>query len=250
MITGRFSFPVLLVILNLSATIAVDDDVKCLQGIKGSLADPLGKLAAWTFSTNTSAAFFCQLAGVTCWNDNSTRVLSLELSNTSLAGRIPESLKYCASLQSLYLASNDLVGPIPPDICTWLPYLVTLRLPGNQLSGSIPPGMANCTFLSVLDLGDNKLSGAIPDELARLQRLQRLSVANNDLSGMIPSDLSKYDAESFSGNKGLCGYQLNKLCKKSTNTRIIIIAGVLGAVGSLFLSFTLYWWFSRRSHRK
>ncbi|KAA8533062.1 hypothetical protein F0562_033405 [Nyssa sinensis] len=238
------------IIFFITVSIAIEDDVKCLEGVKHSLADPEGKLT-WSF-TNTSVSFICKLVGVTCWNEKESRFISLQLPTMGLGGQLPASLQYCRSLQTLDLSGNDLSGSIPPQICTWLPYLVFLDLSGNRLSGSIPPEMVNCKFLNNLVLNDNKLSGSIPYELGRLDRLKQFSVANNQLSGPIPSDLSKFQAENFGGNNGLCGKPLGSKCGGLSNKSlaIIIAAGVLGAAGSLLLGFALRWWFFVQPNQK
>ncbi|GMP94281.1 hypothetical protein CsSME_00043790 [Camellia sinensis var. sinensis] len=249
-----FSSPTLLILfLSLCTFItAIEDDVKCLEGFKNSISDPQSKLSSWIF-TNTSVTFICkQLVGVSCWNEKENRLISLQLPSMSLAGSLPEPLKFCQSLQNLDLSGNHLSGSIPPQICTWLPYLVTLDLSGNHLSGSIPPEMVNCKFLNNLVLNDNKLSGAIPYELGLLDRLKKFSVANNDLSGSIPSDLSKFPPEDFTGNGGLCGNPIGSSCGKLSNKNlaIIIAAGVLGAAGSLLLGFAVWWFFVLSNRRK
>lgn len=166
----------------------------------------------------------------------------------NLSGQLPDSLKYCRSLQTLDLSRNSLSGPIPNDICSWLPYLVHLDLSGNRLSGSIPPQIMNCKFLNDLVLDDNALSGSIPYELARLDRLKRFSVADNDLSGSIPSDLARFGEDGFGGNNGLCGKPLSKCGGLSSkNLGIIIIAGIIGAAVSLIVGFAIWWWFFLRA---
>ncbi|KAM7464575.1 hypothetical protein LguiA_032696 [Lonicera macranthoides] len=240
---------ILIIILTTTST-AIEDDVKCLEGVKTSLTDPQSKLT-WTF-TNTSVAFICNLVGVSCWNEKENRLISLQLPTMSLAGRLPDSLQFCRSLQNLDLSGNSLSGPIPPQICNWLPYLVTLDLSGNRLSGSIPIEMVNCKFLNTLILSNNMLSGSIPFELGRLDRLKRLSVADNDLSGSVPSDLSKFEVGGFGGNNGLCGKPLGSKCGRLSNKSlaIIIAAGVVGAAGSLLLGYALWWWFFVYANRK
>ncbi|GAB2301948.1 hypothetical protein Dimus_035971 [Dionaea muscipula] len=228
-----------------------EDDAKCLEGIQSSLADPQGKIGSWSFG-NTTVGFLCKFYGVTCWNDRENRINSLQLSDCHLAGRIPSSLQFCGSLQTLDLSGNSLSGPIPSQICEWLPFLVSLDLSSNNLSGQIPPELGNCTYLNKLSLASNQLTGNIPFQLSSLNRLTSFSVASNRLTGVIPRSLSQFDGADFEGNDGLCGKPASKcgrLSKKSLG--IIVVAGVFGAAASLLLGFGLWWWyFSRASRRR
>ncbi|KAJ7943562.1 Receptor-like kinase [Quillaja saponaria] len=228
--------------------VSVEDDLMCLKGVKDSLSDPMSKLSSWTL-TNTSVASICKMIGVTCWNEKETRIISLQLSNFQLAGNLPEAFKFCRSLQTLELSGNSLSGHIPPQMCDWLPYIVTVDLSGNHLSGTIPPEIVNCKFLNKLILSENRLSGSIPYELGRLDRLKRFSVANNELTGTIPPDLSKFGETDFDGNNGLCGKPLGFKCGglNAKGLWVIIAAGVIGAMGSLLLGFSLWWWFFLRA---
>ncbi|KAL6187414.1 hypothetical protein ACLB2K_038813 [Fragaria x ananassa] len=230
---------------------SIEDDLACLAGVKRSLADPEGRLSQWNLSNN-SVASICKLVGVSCWNEKENRLLSLQLPSMSLAGELPESLKYCHSLQTLDLSGNALSGSVPPQICDWLPYLVTLDLSNNRLSGSIPPEIVNCKFLNTLLLNDNGFSGSIPYELGRLDRLKKFSVSNNGLSGTIPPDLSKFEKDDFEGNGKLCGKPLGSKCGglSSKSLGIIIAAGAIGAAGSLILGLGIWWWFFVRGSKK
>ncbi|XP_062111762.1 probable inactive receptor kinase At1g27190 [Humulus lupulus] len=230
---------------------SIEDDVMCVQGVRKSLSDPLGKLGAWAFS-NASVPSICKLVGVSCWNEKENRLISIQLQNMELSGQLPEPLKFCRSLQTLEISNNELSGSIPPQICTWLPYLVTLDLSNNRFTGSIPPEIVNCKFLNTLILDGNRLSGSIPYELGRLERLKKFSVANNDLTGTIPSDLSSFEKDWFEGNSGLCGAPLGSKCGglSSKSLGIIIAAGAIGAAVSLILGFALWWWFFVRVSRK
>ena len=230
---------------------SIEDDITCLEGVKKSFTDPLSRLTSWTFNNN-SVAFVCKLNGVSCWNEKENRIISLQLSSFQLSGKLPESLKYCHSLTTLDLSRNDLSGPIPPEICNWLPYIVSLDLSGNKFSGPIPPEIVNCKFLNNLILSENQLTGSIPFGLGRLDRLKTFSVASNELSGSIPDELGAFPKDDFDGNDGLCGKPLGKcggLSSKSLG--IIIVAGVVGAGGSLILGFVIWWWlFVRGGKRK
>ncbi|KAF8051416.1 hypothetical protein N665_1727s0003 [Sinapis alba] len=231
------------------ATAADEDDIRCLRGIQTSLTDPHGALKSWNFA-NTTLGFLCNFVGVSCWNNQENRVINLELRDMGLSGRIPESLKYCGSLQKLDLSSNQLSGNIPQELCTWLPFLVSLDLSNNELNGEIPPSLAECRFVNSLVLSENRLSGQIPVQLASLGRLATFSVSNNDLTGRIPSFFTspKYSSEDFAGNKGLCGRPLSSTCGglSKKNLAIIIAAGVFGAAASMLLAFGVWWYYHTR----
>ncbi len=55
-------------------------------------------------------------------------------------------------VEGLFLAVNQLSGPIPPDLGN-LANLSDLRLGGNQLSGPIPPELGNLANLQLLSSG-------------------------------------------------------------------------------------------------
>ncbi|XP_028775296.1 inactive LRR receptor-like serine/threonine-protein kinase BIR2 [Neltuma alba] len=229
----------------------VEDDVKCLKGLQNSFGGPGGTLSSWQFNNNTPG-FICRFNGVTCWNDQQNRIISLVLNSMDLSGRVPESLKYCGSLQRLDLGSNALSGTIPEQICVWMRYLVNLDLSANRLSGPIPPSLGNCSYLNELSLNSNQLSGVIPAEIGSLSRLSKFSVANNHLEGAIPSSLSRFGKENFEGNSGLCGGPLGSKCGglSKKNLAIIIAAGVFGAAASLLLALGLWWWYHLRLGKK
>ncbi|XP_020599166.1 LOW QUALITY PROTEIN: inactive LRR receptor-like serine/threonine-protein kinase BIR2 [Phalaenopsis equestris] len=238
-----------LLLLSMALTtvsVTPEDDVRCLRELKQSLGDPDGKLA-WNFSNNT-VGFVCNLVGVACWNPQENRILSLSLPSMSLTGSIPSALKFCSVVNALDLSGNSLTGPIPPDFCEWMPYVVNLDLSGNRLTGSIPPELSNCSFLNSLTLSSNSLSGTIPASLSRLapplNRLKHLDLSHNALSGEIPPSLaSSFPSSSvFDSNDGLCGRPVSSHCGSRSHTSLIIIiaAGVFGALASVALAFFVW----------
>ncbi|PHT41167.1 hypothetical protein CQW23_20021 [Capsicum baccatum] len=114
---------------------------------------------------------------------------SIDFSNNSFVGGIPETV---GELKSLYL----------------------LNLSHNALTGQIPPVIGNLQDLGILDLSFNKLDGRIPDELSRIPRLSFLNLSYNELVGRIPqgTQIQTFDNKSFMGNEGLCGFQMDKAC--------------------------------------
>lgn len=116
-------------------------------------------------------------------------------------------------LKSIDLSSNQLIGEIPNEI-TLLDGLVALNISGNKLNGPIPQQIGLLQQLDVLDLSKNQLSGVIPSSFSRLNFLGVLNLSANNLSGRIPLiiKLQNFNALSYSGNPGLCGLPLSKLC--------------------------------------
>ncbi|XP_010249615.1 PREDICTED: probable leucine-rich repeat receptor-like protein kinase At5g63930 [Nelumbo nucifera] len=123
-----------------------------------------------------------------------TLVTSIDLSDNSLSGQIPENLTSFLGLRSLNLSMNHLVGMIPKKIGD-MGLLESLDLSRNQLSGAIPQSISNLTFLSHLNLSYNRLSGKIPSS----------------------TQILSFDATSFLGNQELCGPPLTEKCAGSNN---------------------------------
>ena len=142
---------------------------------------------AWTNNTNwASDSPVHEWYGVT--TDEHGRLISLDLANNGLRGKIPPELGDLANLTGLDLRHNQLSGPIPSELGN-LTNLKRLDLDTNQLIGPIPPELGNLANLIQLDLGSNQLSGTIPPELGQLSQLRFLSLSSNRLSGHIPSEV-------------------------------------------------------------
>ncbi|KAM1341916.1 hypothetical protein FF1_006217 [Malus domestica] len=158
----------LLLFNSLLLCYSIEDNVACLEGVKSSFTDLEGRLSQWDLA-NRLVTSICKLVGVTCWNEKENRLISLQLPSI---------------LQSLDLFGNSLSGSIPPQICNWLPYLVTLDVSGNSLFGSIPPEIANCKFLNTLILNDNRLSGTMLNLSHQMAALEGTKAAYCTSSGM------------------------------------------------------------------
>ncbi|KAH0632803.1 hypothetical protein KY284_035589 [Solanum tuberosum] len=92
---------------------------------------------------------------------------------------------------------------------------VTLTIKGMELE---LVKILRLQMLESLDLSTNHLSGEIPSELASLTFLAALNLSFNKLFGKIPStnQFQTFSADSFEGNRGLCGLPLNVTCKSDT----------------------------------
>jgi hypothetical protein len=116
-----------------------------------------------------------------------------------------------------------------------IPYMVFLDLSCNSLAGVIPQGIGALTGLrglnfswnilsgenigelkqlESLDLSNNELSGEIPSSMASITSLSYINLSYNTLSGKIPfgNQLGTFDASSYIGNIGLCGFPLTNSC--------------------------------------
>ncbi|PQQ11564.1 hypothetical protein Pyn_38840 [Prunus yedoensis var. nudiflora] len=115
--------------------------------------------------------------GVTC---NNSRVSGLELSNTSLKGKLYGDIGGLTELRFLNLSFNPgLTGPLSPRLGN----LTNLNILFN---GEIPDELGNLAELSFLALNSNNFSGAIPPSLGKLSKLYWLDLADNQLTGTIP----------------------------------------------------------------
>lgn len=251
--------PALFLILLPLLLVCSEDDTACLHQFKSSFTDPANYLANWNFG-NTSRAYVCSFTGVTCWNQQENKVLSVKLPQAGLSGNFPSGLSLCTSLQALDLSNNKFSGSIPHDICTQMPYLTNLDLSQNKFSGDIPDNLGNCTYLNALHLDQNALTGAPPWEIGVLPRLTDLDLSSNSLSGAIPSSFSNrtalnkppFDAAAFQNNPGLCGPPLSATCNSSSSSKLGAILGVALAVAAVLaiICATYLWWVLFRGRNK
>lgn len=117
---------------------------------------------------------------------------TIDFSNNSFHGKIPELIGKLHSLHFLNLSQNILQGNIPSSLGN-LTILESLDLSSNQLDGEIPWQLRSLTFLAVLNLSHNKLRGPIPQG----------------------NQFATFSSDSYNGNLGLCGFPLSNNC--STN---------------------------------
>ncbi|BFG24364.1 hypothetical protein CerSpe_106380 [Prunus speciosa] len=77
--------------------------------------------------------------GLNCsYRENeSPRIISLDLSSSGLTGEIATSISNLEMIHTLDLSNNNLIGPIP-DFVSQLPNLNVLNLEKNKLTGSVP----------------------------------------------------------------------------------------------------------------
>ncbi|XP_031098303.1 receptor-like protein 54 [Ipomoea triloba] len=131
----------------------------------------------------------------------------------SLKGQIYTIENVLSIFTSIDFSSNQFEGSIPECVGE-LKQLYLLNISHNALTGNIPPSLQNLKALEALDLSFNNLTGNIPVQLEILTFLEVLNLSYNHLVGRIPrsTQLDTFDASSFMGNKGLCGFQINVSC--------------------------------------
>ncbi|KAL5990762.1 hypothetical protein ACLOJK_011666 [Asimina triloba] len=200
-----------------------ESDIQCLEAVKESLIDPKGYLLSWNFGGATQSSV-CGFMGIACDHVDKRRVTEIHLSNMGLQGQFPAGLERCKSLNVLDLSSNQLSGPIPPNISKKLPRLTALNLSFNSFSGKIPPDIANCRSLSALNLDHNSLSGQIPSFTFPLAPSQ------------------------FSNNMGLCEAPLEK-CREPPRPSRIVWLVVVGVFLILAISATWFLCFLGKSRK-
>ncbi|KAJ6303459.1 hypothetical protein OIU77_017356 [Salix suchowensis] len=120
-------------------------------------------------------------------------------------------------------STSYLLGKRPiPDVIGKFNALYVLNLSHNALRDHIPSSLGKLSQLESLDLSSNQLTGQIPPQLARLSFLSVLNLSYNRLVGPIPtgSQMQTFSADSFEGNQGLCGFQLNLLCSNTSGSTL------------------------------
>ncbi|KAL5783629.1 hypothetical protein ACOSP7_008658 [Xanthoceras sorbifolium] len=220
-------------LLTVTLTSSISE-VEALLKLKKSF-DPSPSLDDWV---TTSDACENQWNGVVCFNDIVTGLRLQEMSlsgtidiealrgmpglrtisfaNNSFSGPIPEFHKLGA-LKALYLSNNQFSGEIPGDFFSPMGSLKKLWLDHNKFTGNIPESTMKLRNLIELHLEGNQFSGPIPP-LKQPTLVTSLNLSNNKLEGQIPETLSKFGANSFAANDGLCGKTLNKDCPKTNPT--------------------------------
>ncbi|XP_059449426.1 receptor-like protein 20 [Corylus avellana] len=206
-----FIFMALFSLTHSSPPMCHGDDSSALLQFKQSFFTPVYdfdkcqfKLASWTLELNKSDC--CSWDGVEC-DDNTGRVIGLDLSSSCLFGSInsSSSLFRLVHLQRLNLAYNSFFSSsIPPQVLsvganagltgylpnfTWSSPLQTLYLARTSFSGELPASMGNLSFLTWLYIRECNFSGSIPSSLGNLTKLTTLLLSYNSFVGNIPHSL-------------------------------------------------------------
>ncbi|XP_071694108.1 probable LRR receptor-like serine/threonine-protein kinase At4g37250 [Rutidosis leptorrhynchoides] len=134
----------------------------------------------------------------------------LNLSNNFLTGKLPENLGLLTNLTVVSLKGNKFNG----ELSSGFDSVKVLDLSSNLINGSLPVDFGGGD-LNYFNISHNNISGVIPPEFAnKLSTNATIDLSYNNLTGAIPESSIYYsqDETSFSGNTGLCGKPLKKLC--------------------------------------
>uniref|UniRef100_A0A2N9J2Z5 Leucine-rich repeat-containing N-terminal plant-type domain-containing protein n=1 Tax=Fagus sylvatica TaxID=28930 RepID=A0A2N9J2Z5_FAGSY len=130
-----------------------------------------------------------------------------------MKGLSMELVKIQNLFTTIDFSNNSFKGEIPDSIGE-LKSLKGLNLSHNKLESHMPSSLGKLTNLEWLDLSSNKLIGEIPIKLVDLTSLEVLNLSGNCLVGPIPqgNQFNTFSNDSYSGNLHLCGFPLTRSC--------------------------------------
>lgn len=122
------------------------------------------------------------------WLENQKELEYLDLSNSSIYGKIPTWFwDLSSNLSLLNISFNQIEGQLPNRLN--VAAFADIHMKSNLLSGPIPL-LSN--GVELLDLSYNQFSGTIPSNIGELQPyLIYLSLSNNNISGKIPTSIGQ-----------------------------------------------------------
>lgn len=129
----------------------------------------------WIHTWNLDEEDCCEWFGVTCFQDEVTR---LDLAGNGLVGQIGDTLTSLSALKQLYLQDNQLYGEIDQQL---FKHLLVLDLSKNDFSGLVPELTIDELTLTYVDLSFNQFYGKL-DMMA--PTIQFLNLLGNDISGI------------------------------------------------------------------
>jgi hypothetical protein len=153
----------------------------------------------WRQNTNwlnmASALSPCDWYGVGCLNGH---VVELSLARNRLAGSLPRTLERLPNLQRLDLAGNQLIGQVPPLVCSLIQHVQNADLSYNGLSNSRADLQA---CLDTLDPGWQSTQ-TVPPQAIRPAQINNNAVLLNWLPVAVALPGSVYEisySEQFDG---------------------------------------------------
>ncbi|XP_060670882.1 receptor-like protein EIX2 [Ziziphus jujuba] len=120
---------------------------------------------------------------------NVSSLVTLDMSNNWLDGRIPLDFSELPNLQFLYLGASGLSESCHQMLGGQWEKIQVLDFGGNDLHGKLPSSIGNMTFLSHLDLSDNSVDNGIPSSIGKLCNFISLDVSRNYINETLPKFL-------------------------------------------------------------
>ncbi|KAG6696837.1 hypothetical protein I3842_09G168900 [Carya illinoinensis] len=149
---------------------------------------------------------------------------SLNLSNNTLSGELPDCWTYVRDLRVLDLSNNNFYGQILDSMGS-LVSVRQLHLSNNAFVGKIPTSLKKCSKLKTIDVGANNLSGMVPLWIGNsLPNLVILNLRSNQFYGSLPLSLCHLShiqildlsLNKIEGTIPECIYNLTAMSTKST----------------------------------
>ncbi|KAJ9158832.1 hypothetical protein P3X46_024378 [Hevea brasiliensis] len=139
---------------------------------------------------NLQGSFF--QAKLPTWFVNISSLISVDIENGGLTGRIPLGFGELPNLQSLKLSYNMKLSASSFQLFTrsWKKIRV-LDLSINVLHGRLPAHLGNMTSLIYFDLHNNNIEGGIPSSIGNLSNLQYIDLSLNKLTGSLPDSIGQ-----------------------------------------------------------
>ncbi|XP_060670885.1 receptor-like protein EIX2 [Ziziphus jujuba] len=120
---------------------------------------------------------------------NVSSLVTLDMSNNWLDGRIPLDFSELPNLQFLYLGASGLSESCHQMLGGRWEKIQDLDFGRNDLHRKLPSSIGNLTFLSHLDLSGNSVDGGIPSSIGKLCNLILLDVSDNYINETLPKFL-------------------------------------------------------------
>ncbi|XP_060670467.1 receptor-like protein EIX2 [Ziziphus jujuba] len=120
---------------------------------------------------------------------NVSSLVTLDMSNNWLDGRIPLDFSELPNLQFLYLGASGLSESCHQMLGGQWEKIQVLDFGGNDLHGKLPSSIGNMTFLSHLDLSNNSVDSGIPSSIGKLCNFISLDVSRNYINETLPKFL-------------------------------------------------------------
>ncbi|CAL9243098.1 unnamed protein product [Arabidopsis halleri] len=211
--------------------VAADPQTESLLTLKSQVTDNFNSLKDWFIITpgvSDKVVACCSWSGVRC-NQNSTSVVSLDLSSKNLAGSLSgKEFLVFTELLELNISDNSFSGEFPSEIFFNLTNLRSLDISRNNFSGRFPDGNggggSSLKNLILLDALSNSFSGPLPIHLSQLENLKVLNLAGSYFTGSIPSQYGSFKNLEFLhlGGNLLSGHIPQELGNLTTLTHMEI----------------------------